>query len=145
MLNHVINEKIILLLKLCVKSPHISIHNLLCYIDIPTPHTKRCTVNQTSESAKFIAYKAIPKAATNKLKKKKIWFSIMFFEAFSRRWQRSTQCQSNPAYSLDWLFTSEAILHNHLCRTQENDCFCLVLHSPYHWHISIVQTGFYMC
>lgn len=50
-----------------VISPYITVHNMLYYIDISTPQTLRCTVNQTPESVSHCSPNVLPKPATNKL------------------------------------------------------------------------------
>lgn len=64
----------------------------------------------------------------------------MHFLGNSREVDTAEAIQHTPV--LFWLFPCEAVLHHHLCRSQENDCCVLLLHSPYHWHVSKVQTGF---
>lgn len=49
-----------------VKSVYINVHKLLYNIDIPTPQTLRCTVNQTSESVTHCSPNVLPKPANNK-------------------------------------------------------------------------------
>lgn len=50
-----------------VTLPYITVHNMLYYIDITTPQTLRCTVNQTSESVSHCSPNVLSKPATDKL------------------------------------------------------------------------------